>query len=223
VSPAPDLSPHPLVTALGSNLGAQGSPLRAASVEFNNATNQAAAGGGDGGGDGGNGGGNGGRAPLGAGPVGAAGAIAAQRGTQQASALANALAQDPNAPRLVSFAGYLGGVAATDSSGDDWRLFYFDWKLQTWLVVAESSIVYRVAIQDPKWPFGQLDVIWVRREAAVGEGSRPLPPDIPGQFLRGDFVSAGDFRTDSVAGTLSASTGVFCDAETVGCCRFGTR
>jgi hypothetical protein len=216
MSPAPDLSPHPLVTALGSNLGAAGSPLRDASDQFDQAVQAAAAAAGGGGGGGGGGG------PLAAGPVREAGAINAERTTGAARGVADALASDPNAPRLVSFAGYLGGIAATDSDGVRWRLFYFDWKLQTWLAVAQPSIVYRVAIQDPKWPFGQLDVIWVRSEAAVGEGTGPLPQQVQGRFLRGDFTSAGDFRTDSLAGTLSASTGVFCDAESVGCCRRAT-
>jgi hypothetical protein len=212
VSPAPDLSPHPLITALGTRVGAAGPPLQAAGAAFDAALGPVGAPIGT-------------MGPIAAGaPAGVTAAIAAQRGTPKADDVANELAQDPNVPELDSFAGYLGGVAGADPAGADWRLFYFDSKLRTWLLVEENAILFRDAIQDDKSPFGQRDVIWVDSRTSVSHGSGALPlGGLQARFLRGELISAGDFKEEADGGTLSVSTGIFCEARSVGCCRHATK
>jgi len=196
VSDEVDLSPHPLVTALGQRLGAPDSELAKAAKKFDEV-------------DG---------APL------RTPATTTKRGTDEAQKLAAALADDPGVSELVTFAGYLGGVAATDAADKKWRLFYFDSKLRTWLLVDDGSILLRAVIPDDKSPFEERDVIWVKSEAPVSQGSGPLPRgEVEARFLRGQFMSAGNFRDESTGGTLSAATGVFCDATSINCCRRATR
>jgi hypothetical protein len=211
VSPAPDLSPHPLVMALGSRVGVPGTRLATAATAFDKAVGPVSA-------------------PISTGvassaaPAGITAAIVGQRGTTQAGDVANALAQDPNVPELDSFAGYLGGVAGTDTAGEKWRLLYFDSKLRTWLLVEETAILFRDAIQDDKSPFGQRDVIWVDSRTSVSHGSGALPAGgLQARFLRGELISAGDFKEEADGGTLSVSTGIFCEARSVGCCRHATK
>ena len=62
-----------------------------------------------------------------------------------------------------------------------------------------------------------LDIIWVLADAAVGRGGRSL--SVEGAFLCGNFTRAGDFEASPTGGTLAASTGVFCEARSPGCCK----
>ena len=135
-----------------------------------------------------------------------------------AQTLADFLAADPTVPPLVTFAGFLGG-SLTDSKGTVWRLFYLDPKLLTWLFIGENDIVLRRAFKDERSPFGQRDVIWLRSSASVTEGTGPPRlNELEAQFLRGDFIGAGDFSASLTGGTFSRATGLLCEVETPGCC-----
>lgn len=137
--------------------------------------------------------------------------------------LADALAADPNLPGLRNFAGFLGGKL-DDSSSGTWQLLYLDAKLLTWLLVRRDDIVCRQAVKDDTAPFAERDVIWLKTDASLSRGSGPLQRDeVQARFLRGDFTRAEDLAASLTGGTFSAATGIFCEANTVGCCGRNTR
>lgn len=137
-------------------------------------------------------------------------------------ALADALAADPTMPPLVTFAGFLGGTIVTGDTR--WRVFYLDPKLLTWLLVAEGAILRREVLEDVTAPFGKRDLIWLRSSASVTDGSGPPRADqIEAQFVRGDFIGAGDFSASLTGGTFSRATGLLCEVQTPGCCGKYTR
>jgi hypothetical protein len=127
---------------------------------------------------------------------------------------ANIIAGAPDLPDLVTFAGYLGGKVP--HAGRDWRLLYCDSRLQTWLLVEESNIVYNATLDDYTSPFRKRDVIWVKESASVGTGRGSQSAHA--RFLTGAFTRAGDFDAPLGGGTLAAATGVFCEAKTAACC-----
>jgi hypothetical protein len=141
-------------------------------------------------------------------------------GAADPQVLADALARTPDLPDLVTFSGFLGGVV-DDSSGEFWQLLYLDAKLLTWLLVQKDGIVYRDRIKDERAFGGQRDVLWVQADTAVGRGSRPQSAQT--RFLRGAFTAAGDFAASLPVGTSAPATGIFCDAQTPGCCGRYTR
>jgi hypothetical protein len=146
------------------------------------------------------------------------------RSTANAEALdlASRLAADPTIPPLVTFAGFLGGTITANA--DAWRVFYLDAKLLTWLLVREDDIVQRETLEDDSSAFGQRDVIWLKSSASVTEGSgSPRVHEIEAQFLRGDFIGAGDFSASLTGGTFSRATGLLCEVQTPGCCGRYTR
>ena len=196
----PDLSPHPLVTALAHGLRKETrTPTQLLADAFARAQAAAGAGG-----------------PPAAGGV-AAGPVAA------AQMLVNAFAKESNLPELVTFAGYVGGIL--DNRGGptkaEWLQLYLDGKLRTWLLVEKTGIVFRSTIEDKTALGGQRDVIWAKADTAVKRGSGTPPAQ--SRFLSGEFVSAGDFSASLTGGTVSAATGIFCDAQTPGCCGRPTR
>ena len=142
-------------------------------------------------------------------PVGAAGKKAPPAGTPVD------LAKAPHVPELVVFAGFLG-ANIKDPGGADWRLLYLDLRLLNWLLVEEGGILYNDTIEDDKVPGKRRDVIWVDADAAVGKGSGSQ--SVQARFLTGEFTRAGDFDAPLTGATLSASTGVFCEAKTPLCC-----
>jgi hypothetical protein len=136
--------------------------------------------------------------------------------------LASRLAADPTIPPLVMFAGFLGGTVTANS--DPWRVFYLDAKLLTWLLVREDDIVQSRTLADDTSAFGQRDVIWLKSSASVTEGSgSPRVHEIEAQFLRGDFIGAGDFSASLTGGTFTRATGLLCEVQTPGCCGRYTR
>jgi hypothetical protein len=130
------------------------------------------------------------------------------------SATPSTIARDSTS-ELVTFVGYLGGQVTYDST--PWRILYLDWALQSCLLVQESGIVHSEIIKPTDAPFNEQNVIWVRHDTPVGRSSGSLPKDA--QFLSGDFTRAGDVEAGPTGGTLSAATGVFCEARSPGCCR----
>jgi hypothetical protein len=140
---------------------------------------------------------------------------------------AQALAGSSGLPALVTFMGYLGATLQKDDGAtfdpDNphrglWSLLYLDTRLWNWLLVRTDGIVYRDAIRDEQAPFRRRDVLWVTADTAVGLGDGSLA--VEAQFLTGTFTQASDFDDRPTSGgTLSAATGVFCEARSVvGCC-----
>jgi hypothetical protein len=129
------------------------------------------------------------------------------------------LAGSANFPDLYMFAGFVGGAPIQQPGVPTklWQLVYLDLQLRNWLLLENDAIVYTEVITDSKVPGGERDVYWVSGDAAVGigKGSQSLEA----QFLTGEFTRAADFRASPAGGTLAAATGVFCEAESIGCCR----
>ena len=123
-------------------------------------------------------------------------------------------------PDLVRFVGFLGdtvsqlGIAPPD--GAEWRLFYLDWWLHSWLLVEEDGIVRFGHIKDDQVPAERCDVIWVKADARVGQGHGAQSTQ--SRFLSGAFTRAGDIDMSLMGGTSGAATGVFCEARSPSCC-----
>jgi hypothetical protein len=126
-----------------------------------------------------------------------------------------------DSPDRRSFVGYLGQTFLR-GLGSRWTQLYLDWNLETWLIIETSGIVARETIPRAAGSGapGPRDVIWVLADAAVGRGRRAL--SLEGAFLSGNFTRAGDFEASPGGGTLAASTGVFCEGRSPGCCRHCT-
>jgi hypothetical protein len=210
-----DLTPHPLVPRVASGLVALGVPLidsarRLLNLEaipmvevqeaFFQIQEQAQAGG---------------SGALGRAPADGDGGLDPVVEAYVALALAGA----SNVPRLVTFAGYVGGRFTREDV--EWCVFYLDTRLLTWLLVESNGVVYRDCLKVDDAPCGQRDVIWVKADAAVGLGNAEEAAQA--QFLTGEFTSAGDIQAPTGTGTLGAATGVFCEADTVGCCKNNTK
>ena len=125
------------------------------------------------------------------------------------------LAGASDVPSLVTFAGYVG--ARFDERKANWIVFYLDTRLASWLLVQTIGIVYRDPVEDHNAPCNQRDVIWVKADTPVGLGDGSQA--VQAQFLTGEFTRAADFDAPTAGGTMAASTGVFCEARSVGCCR----
>lgn len=142
-----------------------------------------------------------------------------------ARTLVDEIANDANFPKLYNFAGFLGGVLNQQdpTSNGIWQLLYLDPKLLTWLLVNEESVVLTKNVKDEKSPFGSYDYVWLESDASVSSGEGPLQKnEIQARFLRGDFVSAGDFAASVTGGTFTPPTGPSCPL-TPGCCGIRTR
>jgi hypothetical protein len=122
--------------------------------------------------------------------------------------------------QLITFTGYVGATytRTTESAAQQWTVLYLDTRLQSWLLIETSGIVYRKSVEDKLSPSSNRDVVWVKSEASVGQGTGSL--SVEAQFLTGDFTRAGDYDVEWAGdGGLSVATGVFCEARSVGCCR----
>ena len=141
-------------------------------------------------------------------------------------------------PELVTFTGIFAGqfddpaglpdayqeahdAGAPAPATRKWSLLFFDAKLTGWLLIEPGGVVRRKRFAEPASSGVMRDVIWVRADASVKRGERPQ--SIQGQFLQGEFTKAGDFAASVSGGTVSASTGIFCDAQTPNCCGPRTR
>lgn len=139
--------------------------------------------------------------------------------------LADALAKVTSLGELHTFAGYLGGVVEDPAKTTDltWRLLYLDAKLRSWLLVGQQNILLRKDVKDDTSPTGSRDHIWVQADSSVSQGEGPPQKnEIQARFLRGDFVSAGDFAASVAGGTFAPVTGPLCPL-TPGCCGKRTR
>ena len=129
----------------------------------------------------------------------------------------DALANTPDLPELVLFAGYAGAVVKRPGTQADWQLFYLDPQLFRWMLVNGEAIKHHKEIKDEKLPSGSCDYLWLVTDAQVAHGHGPKT--IEQRFLTGEFTRAGDFETPPRGGTYSGTTGVFCEARTPTCCR----
>ena len=118
--------------------------------------------------------------------------------------------------QLVTFTGYLGDTISWPG-GQEWRLLYLDVRMDRWLLIEESGIVEADDVKDDTAPNGRCDLIWVKADAAVGVGRGSQSDEA--RFLTGQFTRAGDSEASWEGGTHTATTGVFCGASTVTCCR----
>jgi hypothetical protein len=145
---------------------------------------------------------------------------------EKREALARQLAAVPRLPELIMFAGFVGGtvnfnVAAQNTT---WRLLYLDAKLQTWMIVQASDIVFQRPPDKDVPHIDQRDLVWVKADASVSKGTgQPRLDDIQASYLRGDFTRAGDFAAGQSSGTVSPSAGLLSEARTPGCCGVRTR
>jgi hypothetical protein len=119
-------------------------------------------------------------------------------------------------PDMVTFTGYAAEKVTWPVGGDEWQLLYTDLPLVKWLLVEDDGIVFSTTIEDDRSPFKKRDVLWVDEDASVGMGMGSQ--SVEARFLTGKFTRAGDFGAPPGGGTVAASTGVFCEANTVGCC-----
>ena len=128
----------------------------------------------------------------------------------------------PNFPELYTFLGFLDEQPITRPATDSqWRLLYLDTQLMNWLLVEDGGIIRYDIVTDDGVPGGERDIVWVTADTAVGigRGSQSLEA----QFLTGEFTRAADFLASPAGGTVAAATGVFCEAQSVGCCRPSSR
>lgn len=122
-------------------------------------------------------------------------------------------------PALYTFTGFVdnGRVQHPGVAAKTWQLMYLDLQMRNWLLIEGDGIVHTETVTDDDVPGGQRDLLWVTADAAVGIGSGPQ--SLEARFLTGEFTRAADFRASPAGGTLAAATGVFCEAQSVGCCR----
>lgn len=122
-------------------------------------------------------------------------------------------------PQLVTFTGYLGATISRSRAGqDEWTVLYLDSSLRSWMLVQTSGLVVRVRVREDQSPFAFRDAVWVKEDALVGHGMGSF--SVEAQFLSGEFTNAADFEPPPLGGgTLSASTGLFCEGRSPGCCR----
>lgn len=123
----------------------------------------------------------------------------------------------PTLPELVMLVGFVSGSVTQPWSNSAWLLMYLDSQLRTWLLVEQTGIVHTDKIANDTAPSGDRDVVWVGRDTAVGVGKGTQSDEA--RFLTGEFTRAADFDAAPVGGTMAASTGVFCGADTAFCCR----
>jgi hypothetical protein len=132
--------------------------------------------------------------------------------------------QAADIPDVVSFVGFLGETfkQPTGDQGGEWQMLYLNAELRTWLLVENSGIVHTEKITDDSTPSGNYDMVWVNADTAVGIGRGSQSSEA--RFLTGEFTRAGDFDgAPASGGTIAASTGVFCEARTAGCCNIRTK
>jgi hypothetical protein len=128
-----------------------------------------------------------------------------------------------HSPQLFTFTGFLEPtlIPQPGREAKTWQLMYLDLQMTNWLLVENDGIVDRNTVQDEKVPGGTRDVIWTAADAAVGIGRGSQ--SVEARFLTGEFTRAADFLASPSGGTAAAATGVFCEAQSVGCCRPSSR
>ena len=122
-------------------------------------------------------------------------------------------------PELVTLVGFVDGTIANPASGNNWVLVYRDWRMTTWLLVEAAGILHYDTVPDDGTDLQARQVLWVRRDTAVGRGSGPQSAEA--RFLTGQFTRAGDFDQLETGGQSSPETGLFC--PTTPLCNCGPR
>jgi len=127
---------------------------------------------------------------------------------------------EPQRAAVVMFAGYLG-PGTTGPKDKTWRFLYQDAKAVSWLLVPEDDIVLHDRVEDKRAAFQKRDLIWVRADAPVRQGTQEESEQA--RFLTGTFTNAGDLHATLIDASPSpAGSGILC-APTPECCWRGTR
>ena len=116
---------------------------------------------------------------------------------------------------IVKFVGYAG--VTKEHNGKVWRILYLDSTLRDCLFIQEDGILHHEVVKPPEALPDGVNVLWVSGDAAVRRGSGLEAAE--SQFLTGEFTRAGDIEAAPSGGTLDASTGVFCEGRSPGCCQ----
>src|SRR6185369_16429799 len=127
--------------------------------------------------------------------------------------------------KLQVFAGFLGGVVTqkVNSVDSSWQLLYLDPKLLTWLLVDVDALLFARNVPNQQAAFGGFDHVWVKADGLVGPGDGSVQnTEIESRYMRGGFVSAGDFAASVTGGTYAPPTGQLCPL-TPGCCGIKTK
>ena len=120
---------------------------------------------------------------------------------------------DPRRAEVVVFAGYLGPVQidAGDAASPRriWRLLYQDANAVSWLLVPQNAIVLHNRARDKNAAFKLRDLIWVRADAPVRQGTEEESQQA--RFLTGNFTSACDLHaTLTDANPPPPGSGILC-------------
>ena len=98
-----------------------------------------------------------------------------------------------------------------------WQPLFLDLARRHVMYLEDDGIIGNQVVEDRSAPGNQRDLLWVRPNATVGVAR--MAQSIEGQFLSGQFTRAADFRDSPAGGTIAAATGVFCEGDSIGCCR----
>ena len=140
---------------------------------------------------------------------------------QLAAGQANALPNASALPELVTLVGFIDGNVVSPATGTNWVLVYREWRMMTWFLVEGLGILHTDALPEDGNNQYARDVLWVRRDTAVGRGSGPQSAEA--RFLTGQFTRAGDLESLEVGGPSSSSTGLFCPTTPLCNCSYRSR
>jgi hypothetical protein len=123
---------------------------------------------------------------------------------------------DPQRAEVVTFAGYLGPEVLNPVDDKPWRFLYQDARAVSWLLVPQDAIILHDRTRDRKAAFRLRDVIWVRADAPVRQGTEE--EEQQSRFLVGPFTIASDLHsTLTDTNPPPPGSGILC-APTPECC-----
>ena len=120
---------------------------------------------------------------------------------------------------VYTFHGFLAPDPVEQPGVSDkfWQPLFLDFDRRHVMFLEDDGILGNDVVEDHSAPGNQRDMLWVRPNATVGVAR--VAQSIEGQFLSGQFTRAADFRASPAGGTMAAATGVFCEGDSIGCCR----
>jgi hypothetical protein len=147
-------------------------------------------------------------------PVEAEAAVFAAEGGEQVEELTDIGGDD-----VYTFHGFLAenAVPQPGVQGKWWQPLFLDLERRHVMYLEDAGILRNDVVHDRTAPGRQRDMLWVRPNTTVGVAR--VAQSIEGQFLSGQFTRAADFRDSPAGGTIAAATGVFCEGDSIGCCR----
>jgi hypothetical protein len=126
---------------------------------------------------------------------------------------------DIGADDVYTFHGFLAtdAVEQPGVAGKWWQPLFLDLQRRHVLYLEDAGILGNDLVEDERAPGKRRDMLWVMPNTTVGVAR--MAQSIEGQFLSGQFTRAADFRDSPAGGTIAAATGVFCEGDSIGCCR----